>query len=223
MVKSKDKSKAVLHPKRVRAANLGNGLARWENEGGAPKSPWVEERIRRAELAEDAEEYLRLETARITILACMEEYRTSDQEPVLTRASEVFRELSRGRYVALELSDEERPSIRAKSSAGTLLAPQDLSEGTTDQLYLALRLATLERHAVAGSALPIAVDDIFMTFDERRTEAALRVLDGMADRFQVIVFTHHEHVIRSAPEKLPEKRCFVHQLPRPGKAEARSR
>lgn len=166
-----------------------------------------------AELAEDAEEYLRLETARITILACMEEYRTSDQEPVLTRASEVFRELSRGRYVALELSDEERPSIRAKSSAGTLLAPQDLSEGTTDQLYLALRLATLERHAVAGSALPIAVDDIFMTFDEQRTEAALRVLDGMADRFQVIVFTHHEYVIRSAAKSLPEGHCHVHQLP----------
>jgi uncharacterized protein YhaN len=76
-----------------------------------------------------------------------------------------------------------------------------------------LRLATLERHAVAGNALPIAVDDIFMTFDERRTEAALRVLDRMADRFQIIVFTHHEHVIRSAVKELPEGRCHVHQLP----------
>lgn len=183
------------------------------NGGGVAASAAADVAQICAELAEDAEEYLRLETARIAILACMEEYRTSDQEPVLTRASEVFRELSRGRYVGLELSDEERPSIRAKSSTGTLLAPQDLSEGTTDQLYLALRLATLERHAVAGNALPIAVDDIFMTFDEQRTEAALRVLDGMADRFQVIVFTHHEYVIRSAVKELPEGRCHVHQLP----------
>lgn len=166
-----------------------------------------------AELTEDAEEFLRLEAARIGILACMEEYRSSDQEPVLARASEVFRELSHGRYAGLELSDEERPRIRAKSSTGTLLAPQDLSEGTSDQLYLALRLASLERHAVAGDALPIAVDDIFMTFDEQRTEAALRVLDGMADRFQVIVFTHHEYVIRSATKELPDGRCHVHQLP----------
>ena len=111
-------------------------------------------------------------------------------------ASAIFTELSLGRYTGLELSDDERPSIRAKSCTGPLLSPTVLSEGTRDQLYLALRLATLERHAVAGNALPIAVDDIFMTFDERRTEAALRVLDGMADRFQVIVFTHHEHVIR---------------------------
>lgn len=164
-----------------------------------------------AELAEDAEEFLRLEAARVALLACMEEYRNSDQEPVLAQASKMFAKLSLGRYTGLELSDEERPSIRAKSSTGTL-APTALSEGARDQLYLALRLATLERHAAAGNALPIAVDDIFMTFDERRTEAALHVLDTMADRFQVIVFTHHEHVIRSAAKELPEGRCHVHQL-----------
>ncbi|WP_243712585.1 YhaN family protein [Actinomadura sp. 6K520] len=166
-----------------------------------------------AELAEDAEEFLRLEAARVALLACMDEYRNSDQEPVLAQASEMFAKLSLGRYTGLELSDEERPSIRAKSSTGTL-PPTALSEGTRDQLYLALRLATLERHAAAGNALPIAVDDIFMTFDEQRTEAALHVLDTMADRFQIIVFTHHEHVIRSAAKQLPKDHCHVHHLPR---------
>ncbi|WP_344903507.1 AAA family ATPase [Actinomadura meridiana] len=168
-----------------------------------------------AELAEDAEEFLRLEAARIAILTCMNEYRDSDQEPVLVQASQVFSKLSLGRYTGLELSDEERPSVRAKTSTGSLLAPTSLSEGAQDQLYLALRLATLERHAAAGHTLPIAVDDIFMTFDEPRTEAALRVLDTMADRFQVIVFTHHEQVVRSASKELPEGRCHVHHLPSP--------
>ncbi|MES9602508.1 AAA family ATPase [Actinomadura sp. NPDC000929] len=166
-----------------------------------------------AELAEDAEEFLRLEAARIAIRTCMEDYRNSDQEPVLAEASEMFAKLSLGRYSGLELSDEERPTILAKSSTGTLLAPAALSEGTRDQLYLALRLATLGRHAADGNTLPIAIDDIFMTFDEARTEAALRVLDGLADRFQVIVFTHHKHVIRSAAKELPVGRCHVHQLP----------
>lgn len=58
MTKPRNISNTRLRPKRVRAAYLGNGLARWENEGGAPKSPWVEERIRRAELAEDEEDVL---------------------------------------------------------------------------------------------------------------------------------------------------------------------
>lgn len=166
-----------------------------------------------AQLGENAEEYLRLEAAKIALHACMEEYRTNDQEPVLALASEMFAQLTRGSYAGLEMSDEEPPSIRAKPSSGTPLPPTALSEGTRDQLYLALRLATLERHAAAGNALPIAVDDIFMTFDERRTEAALRVLDSLADRFQVIVFTHHEHVIRSAAKELPKERCHVHRLP----------
>lgn len=169
-----------------------------------------------AELAESAEEYLRLEAAKIAIHACMEEYRTNDQEPVLALASDMFAQLTHGSYTGLEMSDEEPPSIRVKPASGTPLPPTALSEGTRDQLYLALRLATLERHAAAGNALPIAVDDIFMTFDERRTEAALHVLDGMADRFQVIVFTHHEHVIRSAAKELPRERRHVHQLPRAG-------
>ncbi|TDD83473.1 YhaN family protein [Actinomadura rubrisoli] len=166
-----------------------------------------------AGLAEDAEEYLRLEAARIAIQTCMEEYRNSDQEPVLARAAAMFAQLTCGDYAGLEMSDEERPSIRAKTSTGTLLTPAALSEGTCDQLYLALRLATLERHAVAGNALPIVVDDLLMSFDEERTEAALRVLDSMADRFQVIVFTHHKHVVEGAVKELPGGRCHIHKLP----------
>ncbi|MEU5992079.1 AAA family ATPase [Spirillospora sp. NPDC047418] len=166
-----------------------------------------------AELAESAEEYLRLEAAKIAIHACMEEYRTNDQEPVLALASAMFAQLTGGSYTGLEMSEEEPPSIRARPSSGPPLPPTALSEGTRDQLYLALRLATLERHAAAGNALPIAVDDIFMTFDEQRTEAALHVLDSLADRFQVIVFTHHEHVLRSATKQLPEGRCHIHRLP----------
>ncbi len=49
----RNKSTPAVGPNREKAAGLANGLARWENEGGAPRSPWVEERIRRAELAED--------------------------------------------------------------------------------------------------------------------------------------------------------------------------
>ena len=59
MLKSRSKSSTGLRPKRARAANLGNGLARWDSEGGAPKSHWVEERVRRAELADEADGVLR--------------------------------------------------------------------------------------------------------------------------------------------------------------------
>lgn len=58
MMKARNRSNGGSRLKRAKPANLGNGLARWENEGGAPKSPWVEERIRHAELADGDEDIL---------------------------------------------------------------------------------------------------------------------------------------------------------------------
>ncbi|MGW0060555.1 hypothetical protein ACWDTT_11580 [Streptosporangium sandarakinum] len=53
------------------------------------------------------------------------------------------------------------------------------------------------------------MDDIFMTFDDQRTRATLRVLEEMTGRFQMIVFTHHDHLA-----ELPEGRLHLHPLPR---------
>ncbi|MFC7650235.1 hypothetical protein ACFQX6_65310 [Streptosporangium lutulentum] len=58
------------------------------------------------------------------------------------------------------------------------------------------------------------MDDIFMTFDDQRARATLGVLDEMADRFQMIVFTHHNHLTDLARAELSEDRVHVHPLPR---------
>jgi hypothetical protein len=39
------------------------------------------------------------------------------------------------------------------------------------------------------------------------------VLDEMAHRFQMIVFTHHEHLTDLAREVLPDGGVHVHRLP----------
>ena len=49
----------------------------------------------------------------------------------------------------------------------------DMSEGTRDQLYLALRLAYLEDYATRAEPAPFIGDDLFATFDDRRTENGL--------------------------------------------------
>jgi hypothetical protein len=49
-----------------------------------------------------------------------------------------------------------------------------MSEGSTDQLFLALRLAALEQSVAAGVGLPFLADDIFVNFDDRRAEAGFR-------------------------------------------------
>jgi hypothetical protein len=42
-----------------------------------------------------------------------------------------------------------------------------MSDGSRDQLYLALRLATLEQHLDQAEPMPFVVDDILIGFDDR--------------------------------------------------------
>lgn len=79
---------------------------------------------------------------------------------------------------------------------------EQLSEGTRDQLYLALRLEAVAAHA---DALPFIADDILQTFDDARAEAALRALLTLSDRVQVIVLTHHRHILDLAQKAAPDR------------------
>lgn len=80
---------------------------------------------------------------------------------------------------------------------------QQLSEGTRDQLYLALRLVALRDHCTVAPPLPFIADDILQTFDDDRATAALRALVELSADLQVIVLTHHQHVARLAEGLAP--------------------
>jgi uncharacterized protein YhaN len=168
-----------------------------------------------AVVIEDSEEYLRLHVARSILVQCMEDYREANQHPVLTRAQQVFGRLTGGRFREFVTDTDAKGAMvfRTRRADGTDVEVAALSEGTRDQLYLALRLASLDRYAEAGRTMPLLLDDVFMTFDDVRTEAGLAVLDEMADRFQVIMFTHHEHLADLAASALTAGRCHVHELP----------
>ena len=65
---------------------------------------------------------------------------------------------------------------------------EGMSDGTTDQLYLALRLASLETYLKNNEPIPFIVDDILMRLDDRRAMAALQVLAELSTKTQVIFF-----------------------------------
>ena len=73
-----------------------------------------------------------------------------------------------------------------------------MSEGTTDQLFLALRLAAVEQSVAAGVRLPFLADDLFVNFDDERSEADFRVMADLAKSTQVLFFTHHPHLVAMA-------------------------
>ena len=79
-----------------------------------------------------------------------------------------------------------------------------MSDGSVDQLYLALRVAALEEYLDQAPALPFVADDLFINFDDDRAAAGLQVLAQLANSCQVIFFTHHEHLVDIARQALPQ-------------------
>jgi hypothetical protein len=79
----------------------------------------------------------------------------------------------------------------------TPLAPDALSDGTRDQLWLAFRLALIEQH-MAAKRLPLVLDDVLVHFDPDRAKAALETFAKFAEHTQVLMFTHDPGLVELA-------------------------
>lgn len=87
-----------------------------------------------------------------------------------------------------------------------------MSDGTRDQLYLCLRLASLEQNLERNEPMPFVVDDVLINFDDSRAKAALGALSELSRKTQVICFTHHARLVSLAKEALVEGDLCVHSL-----------
>lgn len=167
-----------------------------------------------AEAQHAAERYARLHVARTLLQAGIERIRQESQGPLLRAASAHFAQLTEGRYAGLTVDEDEarRTLIRARRGDGSECPVDGLSEGTRDQLFLALRVAAVEAQAARAEPLPFIADDLLATFDDRRASAGLRLLAGLGASTQAILFTHHAHLAALAA-RLPG--VVVRELPVP--------
>ena len=101
------------------------------------------------------------------------------------RAQELMGQFTGGRYNRLNLGQDFTLSAGAEGE-DTLHDALWRSDGTIDQLYLALRLAVAEELTMDA---PLVLDDALVRFDDDRLAAAMEVLRKEADKKQVILFT----------------------------------
>jgi uncharacterized protein YhaN len=126
----------------------------------------------------------------------MDSYREKHQGPVLTRASELFSRLTLGEYEGLTtgFGEDDKPVLVAVRKNKEQVEVAGLSDGSRDQLYFALRLAAIEDHVSRIAPCPVVLDDILIHSDDLRASAALKVLAEIAQRTQVLFFTHHSRL-----------------------------
>jgi uncharacterized protein YhaN len=167
-----------------------------------------------AAIRNDAEQYVRLRLAAGVLRRTAERYRQKNQGPVLDSASRLFGELTLGSFRGLRADFDDKGSavLVGVRPNGQAVGVEGMSDGTRDQLYLALRLASLETYVTAKEAMPFIVDDILIMFDDDRAVAALQALARLSAKTQVIFFTHHEHLVDLAASNLDAASFFIHRL-----------
>ncbi len=132
-----------------------------------------------------AETYNALELAQQTLQAATADLQRRFAPRIAQQAQALFSKLTGGRYDRLNLQQDL--SINAASTEDVAMrSAQWRSEGTIDQLYLALRLAVSRELTPAA---PLVLDDALVRFDDVRHAAAMEILRQEAESRQVILFT----------------------------------
>ena len=102
------------------------------------------------------------------------------------RAAEIFAKITGGRYQKVLLS---RDFSLETDSEGAQRSVQLLSQGASDQLYLAVRLAICDMVLPEEKHVPLILDDALLSFDDDRLHAALDYLLEESEKRQILLFT----------------------------------
>ena len=126
-----------------------------------------------------------LDLAEEHLIRAGQEMSSRTVELVNRKASEIFAEITDGKYAGLSYDREK--GFRVWD--GTRQIPAErLSRGTLEQIWFAFRMAGAQ--ALQEEPMPIILDETFAFYDDKRTQSALKWLRGQ--KKQVIIFTCHD-------------------------------
>jgi uncharacterized protein YhaN len=184
------------------------------NGGGSAAEVEEEAQSQLARIRGLAEQFIRLRIAGAVLEQAIKRHQQENETPILKRAGELFTRLTLGSFSELRTGHNEQGEaiLVGLRDENKEVAVEGMSDGARDQLFLSLRLASLELFLSGREPIPFIVDDILINFDDARSIAALQVLAELAHKTQVILFTHHEHLTKLAEANLPRGELFVHRL-----------
>lgn len=149
---------------------------------------------RQAELAERVaglELQRRAMERALAVIAAVSEQMHRDFAPRLAaRLGPVVADLTGGRYREVRVSDTLELTTEVPET-GQFKPVHQLSAGTLDQFYFALRLGAALELTAGAEGPPIICDDSLLQYDDDRALACLHYLAKLAAEHQVILLTCH--------------------------------
>ena len=188
-------------------------LAEAENNTAAVQAAQDVE-LARARVRQAAVAHAKAKLSAAVVRRAIDRYRRLHQDPLLRRANDLFGRFTLGSFVELfvDVDDRAQAVLIGRQRDRVLKRVPEMSKGTREQLFLALRIAAIERYVSTTGPVPVIFDDVFIESDEPRSERIFGALGELATKTQVIVLTHHHHLIQVGTRALREK-LVVRELP----------
>lgn len=163
------------------------------------------------ELKKLAREWGVLSLARTFISQARRSFEEERHGNVICQAGEVLSSLTGARYqqMQFDLASKDFKAYAISGSGENLDSENALSQGTKEQLYLALRLAFIKQHNLAKESLPLIMDDTLVNFDPRRTKNAAKLFASFSAANQIMFFTCHPHAAKVLREAAPTSKTFT--------------
>ncbi|WP_144554814.1 AAA family ATPase [Bacillus sp. X1(2014)] len=161
-------------------------------EGGIYSDILHHYKQKKFELEEAAKEWSVYCIAQDILSNTIETYKNIHLPRMISKAEEYLLFLTDGNYQRIHLQNSGSGFLVERRDH-TIFEANELSQATTEQLYVAIRLA-LAVTVYEKYQFPIIIDDSFVNFDAKRTEKVLELLKGMK-RNQLLFFTCHKHLL----------------------------
>ena len=163
----------------------------------------------RGELSDLAEQWVTERIGQVLLKRTIENY-SKDHEPKLLGLTRKFlSELTGGRYTDVQHDDAAKESFKIVNQQGQNFEPSQLSTGTREQLYLAIRMAFIVHHCEEYEPLPVLMDDCFVNFDDTRAKNAIESIGNWGSDIQTVLLSCHSRTLDLVRETTPDAKIIL--------------
>ena len=167
----------------------------------------MEKEVLKEDLHKKSRDWASYVLAQEVLKKAIEVYEKESQPEVIKEAQSFFSNITDGRYKRI-YSPVSSSDIFVEDRDGSQKQTFQLSKGTAEQLYLALRFGFIKELGKHSERLPIIFDDILVNFDPARSVNAGNTIKQLASTNQILYFTCHPGTVEILKEIAPDARVI---------------
>jgi len=150
-------------------------------------------KLLQSDFVEEAREWAVFITAKEMLQKTVQIFKEERLPTMLNMAQKYLSFLTDGQYIRI-IPKQEGSGFLIENRDRLLFEANELSQATTEQIYISIRLA-LAVTIYEKFKFPIIIDDSFVNFDAKRTDKVIQLLNELKQH-QILFFTCHEHLLK---------------------------